>query len=47
MTVESGHKFQSTLTSPPFQIGQLPQAVIDELLTASDGTLAGVLIAGP
>lgn len=43
--VAPGTTFVSTLTNPPVRIGPLPQSVIDELLAASGGTLAGVLIA--
>jgi Ca2+-binding RTX toxin-like protein len=44
MTVSNGSKFRSTLRNPPFRIGPMSQAAVDELLAASGGTLAGVLI---
>jgi hypothetical protein len=40
----SGTAFRSTLTNPPFRIGPLSQAAVDELLAASGGSLAGVLV---
>jgi hypothetical protein len=44
MLVEPGRTFTSTLMNPPFRIGPLRQATIDELLTVSGGTLAGILV---
>jgi parallel beta-helix repeat protein len=43
LTVDPGSMFRSTLAAP-FQIGPLPQNIVDELLAASGGTLQAVLL---
>jgi hypothetical protein len=45
LTIASGSQFVSRLTNL-IRIGPLPDAAVDELLAASRGTLAAVLITG-